>query len=237
MRTCCGTRRDMPWRRRAWTRAGCNSSATPASPTRCATPQCRLSRSRTFGARGRRNRPQLGADAQARHARTSGRSSAAREYRAGHAIARRDAILARGAGDHFHAPAYSGRPSFVSQSVISCIAAHARLNFGPVDPLDARFYPIDRAARNRPKRTSEGKCLRTQRPLAEIAGRAIQRRQTRTRRALPTRSACSSAIPLPASTAPADFRPNDPLRRNATALQPHVTMSHTPLHRHSSAGK
>jgi hypothetical protein len=27
------------------------------------------------------------------------------------------------------------------------------------------------------------------------------------------------------------------LRRNATALPPHVTMSHTPLHRHSSVGK
>jgi hypothetical protein len=38
-------------------------------------------------------------------------------------------------------------------------------------------------------------------------------------------------------TAPADFRPNDQLRRNATALPPHVTMSHTPLHRHSSVGK
>jgi hypothetical protein len=34
-----------------------------------------------------------------------------------------------------------------------------------------------------------------------------------------------------------DFRPNDQLRRNATALPPHVTMSHTPLHRHSSVGK
>jgi hypothetical protein len=33
------------------------------------------------------------------------------------------------------------------------------------------------------------------------------------------------------------FRPNDQLRRNATALQPHVTLSHTPLHRHSSVGK
>jgi hypothetical protein len=39
------------------------------------------------------------------------------------------------------------------------------------------------------------------------------------------------------STAPADFQPNDQLRRNATALPPHVTMSHTPLHRHSSVGK
>jgi hypothetical protein len=28
-------------------------------------------------------------------------------------------------------------------------------------------------------------------------------------------------------TAPADFPPNDQLRRNATALPPHVTMSHT----------
>jgi hypothetical protein len=27
---------------------------------------------------------------------------------------------------------------------------HARLIFGLVDPLDGRFYPIDRAARNRP---------------------------------------------------------------------------------------
>jgi hypothetical protein len=64
---------------------------------------------------------------------------------------------------------------------VLCIAARARLNFGPVDLLNGRFYPIDRLARNRPKRTSEGKCLRTQRPLAEIAGRAVQRRQTRTR--------------------------------------------------------
>jgi hypothetical protein len=39
------------------------------------------------------------------------------------------------------------------------------------------------------------------------------------------------------STAPADLRPNDQLRRNATALPLHVTMSHTPLHRHSAAGK
>jgi hypothetical protein len=38
-----------------------------------------------------------------------------------------------------NAPAYSGRPSFVSQSVISCIAAHARLIFGPVDLLDGRL--------------------------------------------------------------------------------------------------
>jgi hypothetical protein len=38
---------------------------------------------------------------------------------------------------------------------------------------------------------------------------------------------------LPASTAPADFRPNDQLRRHATALSPHVTMSHAPLQRHS----
>jgi hypothetical protein len=30
------------------------------------------------------------------------------------------------------------------------------------------------------------------------------------------------------STAPADFRPNDQLRRNATALPPHVTLSPTP---------
>jgi hypothetical protein len=37
--------------------------------------------------------------------------------------------------------------------------------------------------------------------------------------------------------APADFRPNDSLRRNATALLPHVTMSHKPLHRHSSSEK
>jgi hypothetical protein len=48
-------------------------------------------------------------------------------------------------------PTYSGRPSLVSQSAISCIAAHARLYFGLLDPLDGRFYPIDRAARNRPK--------------------------------------------------------------------------------------
>jgi len=31
--------------------------------------------------------------------------------------------------------------------------------------------------------------------------------------------------------------PNDQLRRNATALPPHVAMSHTPLHRHSWVGK
>jgi hypothetical protein len=30
---------------------------------------------------------------------------------------------------------------------------------------------------------------------------------------------------------------DDQLRRNATALPPHVTMSHTPLHRRSAAGK
>jgi hypothetical protein len=41
---------------------------------------------------------------------------------------------------------------------------------------------------------------------------------------LPKRSAGPR---LPASTAPADVRPNDQLRRNATALPPHVTMSHT----------
>ena len=29
----------------------------------------------------------------------------------------------------------------------------------------------------------------------------------------------------------------DQLRRHATALPPHVTMSHTPVHRHSSVGK
>jgi hypothetical protein len=39
------------------------------------------------------------------------------------------------------------------------------------------------------------------------------------------------------STSLADFQPNDQLRRNATALPLHVTMSHTPLHRHSAAGK
>jgi hypothetical protein len=39
------------------------------------------------------------------------------------------------------------------------------------------------------------------------------------------------------STALADLQPNDQLRRHATALPPHVTMSHTPLHRHSSVGK
>ena len=106
--------------------------------------------------------------------------------------------------------------------------------FGLVDPLDERFYPIDRLARNRPKRTSEGRSLRTQRLLAEIARSGCPEEQTRTRRAPPTRSACSSSD---TSTAPADFRPNDQLRRNATALPPHVTMSHTPLHRHSSVGK
>jgi hypothetical protein len=44
----------------------------------------------------------------------------------------------------------------VSQSAISCIAAHARLNFGLVDPLDGGFYPIDRAARNLPERSAAG---------------------------------------------------------------------------------
>src|SRR4029077_13139117 len=43
------------------------------------------------------------------------------------------------------------------------------IEFGLVDPLDERFYPIDRLARNRPKRTSEGRSLRTQVLLAEIA--------------------------------------------------------------------
>jgi hypothetical protein len=32
----------------------------------------------------------------------------------------------------------------------------ARLNFGLLDPLDGRFYPIDRAARNRPERSAAG---------------------------------------------------------------------------------
>jgi hypothetical protein len=32
------------------------------------------------------------------------------------------------------------------------LVAQARLNFGLVDPLDGRFYPIDRLARNRLKR-------------------------------------------------------------------------------------
>jgi hypothetical protein len=31
-----------------------------------------------------------------------------------------------------------------------------RAEFGPVDPLDGRFYPIDRAARNRPERSAAG---------------------------------------------------------------------------------
>jgi hypothetical protein len=72
--------------------------------------------------------------------------------------------------------------------------------FGPLDSigplLACSFLAVSRETARR--RKSE---LRTQRPLAEIAGRAIQRRQTRTRRALPTRSACSTAIRLPASTA------------------------------------
>jgi hypothetical protein len=39
--TCCGTLPAMPWRRRAWIPAGCNTSwAMPASPTRFVTPQC-----------------------------------------------------------------------------------------------------------------------------------------------------------------------------------------------------
>jgi hypothetical protein len=54
---------------------------------------------------------------------------------------------------------------------------------------------------------------------------------------LPKRSAASSATRLPASTAPADFRPNDQLRRNVTALPHHVTTSHTPLHRQPPVGK
>jgi hypothetical protein len=49
-----------------------------------------------------------------------------------------------------------GQADFMSQSVISCIAAHARLNFGLVDPLDGGFYPIDRAARNLPERSAAG---------------------------------------------------------------------------------
>jgi hypothetical protein len=54
--------------------------------------------------------------------------------------------------------AYSGRPSLVSQSAISCIAAHARLNFGLVDPLGTcprksvlvGFAPSDLSGKNRP---------------------------------------------------------------------------------------
>ena len=49
-----------------------------------------------------------------------------------------------------------GQAEPVSQSVISCITAHARQNFGLVDPLDGRFYPIDRFARNRPERPQGG---------------------------------------------------------------------------------
>jgi Phage integrase family len=63
--TCCGTLPAMPWRRRAWMPAGCNTSwAMPASPIRFVTPQCRPNRSRTCGAaRARHNRPQNAADA------------------------------------------------------------------------------------------------------------------------------------------------------------------------------
>jgi hypothetical protein len=43
-------------------------------------------------------------------------------------------------------------PSLVSQSAIS----PRPLNFGLVDPLDGRFYLIDHAARNRPKRSAAG---------------------------------------------------------------------------------
>jgi hypothetical protein len=53
-----------------------------------------------------------------------------------------------------NAPAYSGMPSFVSQSFL-----HRRprpAEFGLVDPLDGRFYPMDRAARNRPERSVAG---------------------------------------------------------------------------------
>jgi hypothetical protein len=60
-----------------------------------------------------------------------------------------DAVLSKCAG-------ILGKPSLVSQSAISCIAAHARLSFGVVDPLNGRFYPIDRFARNRPERSAAG---------------------------------------------------------------------------------
>jgi hypothetical protein len=55
-----------------------------------------------------------------------------------------------------NAPAYSGRPSLVSQSPISCTAAHARLYFGLLGPLDGRFYPMDRAARIDPNGPPQG---------------------------------------------------------------------------------
>jgi len=61
--TCCGIRPGMPWRRKEWIHAGCNTFlGMPASPTRYATPPCRRNRSRTCG-RARRIRPQNAADA------------------------------------------------------------------------------------------------------------------------------------------------------------------------------
>jgi hypothetical protein len=72
-----------------------------------------------------------------------------------------------------NAPAYSDRLNLVSQSAISCIAAHARLNFGLVDPLDGRFYPIDRAARNRPKQSAAG-MTGGPRPEEPQAGASLQ---------------------------------------------------------------
>jgi hypothetical protein len=68
----------------------------------------------------------------------------------------------------------------VPRGSISCIAAHARLNFGLVDPLDERFYPIDRAARDRaqpsapgpPRRAAGGASLEPQRLAGLPLGRS-----------------------------------------------------------------
>jgi Phage integrase family len=50
MSTCCGIRLDTHWRPGEWTHGGSStSSAMPRSPTPCATPPCRRSRSRTSG--------------------------------------------------------------------------------------------------------------------------------------------------------------------------------------------
>jgi hypothetical protein len=47
-------------------------------------------------------------------------------------------------------------------------------DFGLVDPLDGRFYPIDRLARNRPKRPQGGRAQPEEPPTpAESPGRAI----------------------------------------------------------------
>ena len=88
-----------------------------------------------------------------------------------------------------NAPAYSGRPSFVSQSAISCIAAHAGLN-SPLGPAGWAILP-DRSSRakstrsalrcnrcavtaalRRNRRSRDGVTLRSER--SAVAGRRVR---------------------------------------------------------------